>query len=152
MKKTICILLVCLFASTALTASFAEADPLTYAEKDIQLDLAGMSGTVVYSMIYNMMTDPSQYIGKVIRIKGYYSALEYPEYNIVYHSCVIPDATACCAQGLEFVWTGEHRYPDDYPEPGTDMTVTGRLESYMEGQYMYLHLVNAEVDWKEPEV
>ena len=35
---------------------------------------------------------------------------------VVYHACVIPDATACCAQGIEFTLAGDHRWPDDYPE------------------------------------
>nr|MCR4877168.1 hypothetical protein [Clostridiales bacterium] len=64
---------------------------------------------------------------------------------VVYHACVVPDATACCAQGIEFVWGGEHTWPDDYPEGGTDIIVTGRLEAYDEDGQMYLHLVDAEL-------
>ena len=55
MKKMICMLLACLFVVIAPLISFAEAIPVAYTDKNIQLDLAGMSGTVVYSMIYNMI-------------------------------------------------------------------------------------------------
>ena len=67
--------------------------------------------------------------------------------DIIYHACIIPDATACCAQGIEFVWAGEHYWPDDYPGDGADITVTGRLEIYEENGYSYLHLVDAELLW-----
>ena len=107
--------------------------------------LSAMSGTIVYSQVYNMMMDPTPYLGMVIRVAGYYDAYEDEEAGSVYHACVIPDATACCAQGIEFVWAGEHSYPEDYPEPGTDIVVTGQLETYEEGDYLYLRLGNAEV-------
>ncbi len=40
-------------------------------------------------------------------------------------------------------------YPDDYPAEGTNIVVTGRLESYEEDGFLYLHLVNAEVLWED---
>ena len=64
---------------------------------------------------------------------------------MVYHACVIPDATACCAQGIEFIWAGEHAWPEDYPEEAADIVVTGRLELYEEDGVKYLHLVDAEL-------
>ena len=117
------------------------------ASTKVDLDLSRLSGTIVYSQVYNMMVEPEKYIGMKIRMSGYYSGYEDTERGVVYHSCVIPDATACCAQGIEFVWSGEHAWPDDYPEEGTDITVTGRLESYEEDGYMYLHLVDSELVW-----
>ena len=47
------------------------------------------------------------------------------------------------------VWGGEHVYPDDYPEEGNDIVVTGRLEAYEEDGFLYLHLVDAEVLWED---
>lgn len=46
--------------------------------------------------------------------------------------CVVTDATACCAQGLEFVCRDDKTYPDDYPARGADITVTGEFESYQD--------------------
>ncbi len=114
----------------------------------VDLDMSGMSGTVVYAQIYNLLSDPAPWLGKILRIAGYYSFFDNQEQGVVYHACIIPDATACCAQGIEFVWAGEHNWPDDYPEEGVDITVTGRLEIYEENGYSYLHLVDAEVLWE----
>lgn len=113
----------------------------------IDLDMSGMSGTVVYAQVYNLVSDPDPWLGKVIRMAGYYSFFNDDKQGIVYHACVIPDATACCAQGIEFIRAGEHQWPDDYPKEGSDITVTGRLEIYEENGYCYLHLVDAEVLW-----
>lgn len=67
--------------------------------------------------------------------------------GMVYSACVVPDATACCAQGIEFVRKGEHPYPEAYPELGSELMVTGRFETYMEGENMFIHLVDADVNW-----
>ena len=69
---------------------------------------------------------------------------------VVYHACVIPDATACCAQGIEFTLAGDHRWPEDYPEPGTDIIITGRLETYMEDGMRYLNLADSEMVLQQP--
>ena len=152
MKKTarniaLCLMITVLSVCLPFHAGAEAADP---AEPPvIDLDMSGMSGTVVYAQIYNLLSDPAPWLGKIIRMAGYYSFYNDQEQGVVYHACIIPDATACCAQGIEFVWAGEHNWPDDYPEDGTDITVTGRLEIYEENGYSYLHLVDAEVLWED---
>lgn len=151
MKKTagsivlclmIAVLSVCLPFHAAAEAAGETEPPF------IDLDMSVMSGTVVYAQVYNLTVDPDPWLGKIIRIAGYYSCFNDTDRGIVYHACIIPDATGCCAQGIEFIWAGEHVWPDDYPEAGTDLTVTGRLEMYEEDGDPYLHLVDAEVIWE----
>ncbi len=113
----------------------------------VDLDLSVLSGTVVYAQVYNIMYDPESYLGKVIRMAGYYNYYNDTEHGVVYHACIIQDATACCAQGIEFIREGEHRWPEEYPEIGADILVTGRLEKYEEDGTWYLHLVDSEVVW-----
>jgi len=149
MKKVILVLMLCLVSALLTACASSGADTAaaapTAAPLAVDPDLSKLSGTVVYSQVYNMMYEPQAYVGKVIRIASCYSAYEDTERGVVYHACVIPDATACCAQGIEFVWRGEHQRPDDYPQDGTDIIVTGRLESYYEDDLQYLHLVDSEV-------
>ena len=108
-----------------------------------------MSGTVIYSQIYHLMSDPAPYMGKTIKIAGLYSVFEDTESGNVYHACIIPDATACCTQGIEFVRPSEYNWPADYPEDGSNIVVTGRLESYEEGGLTYLHLTDAQLEWQK---
>ncbi len=152
MKKIILILMLCLagifLAGCAASTADTNAHAATPEPLAADLDLSKLSGTVVYAQVYNLMVDYESWLGKVIKMSGYYSAFEDTERGVVYHACVIPDATACCAQGIEFIWAGEHSWPDDYPEEGTDITVTGRLAVYEEDGTMYLHLVDAELVWE----
>lgn len=104
MKKRLCVLLIvitlCSLAACGAAAASAseqtqpalpaetplptrEPTPLPTAEPTPQplsenetgeLDLTGMSGTMLYTMIYNMMKQPDDYLGRTIRVKGQFSA------------------------------------------------------------------------------
>ena len=113
----------------------------------IDLDLTKISGTVVYSQVYDMMTQPDAYMGQVIRVKGSFSYFQDPQTRQEYFAVIIADAAACCAQGIEFVWEGDHAYPQDYPPLDSEITVTGTFNTYYEGENMYVQLTDADVTW-----
>ena len=125
----------------------AEAAPSSEAERPVDLDLTKISGTVVYSQVYDMMMNPDSYLGQKVRMKGSFSYFQDPETKQEYFAAIIADATACCAQGIEFEWKGAHTYPQDYPPLDTEITVTGTFSTYSEGEYMYLQLAEADVRW-----
>ena len=60
-----------------------------------------------------------------------------------YFACIIQDATACCAQGIEFELEGDYKYPDDYPSDGETICVEGVFETYKEGELTYVTLRKA---------
>ena len=139
-------------------ASQAEADAPVESEsppavaatdvsRPVDLDLTKISGTVVYSQVYDMMMEPEAYIGQKIRMRGSFGYYQDPETCQEYFATIIADATACCAQGIEFVWKGEHSYPRDYPPLDTEITVTGIFGTYYEGGNMFLQLTDADVSW-----
>ena len=144
MKKAVLMLLVI----ALLVFPFAALGQTMEPYETIDLDLSQMSGTIAYAQVYQMISDPEAYVGKIIRMTGYFDVFEDQDTGIVYTSCIIPDAAACCAQGFEFVWAGDHAWPEAYPEPGTYLTVTGRFETYLEDDWMYIHLVDADVEWE----
>ena len=109
----------------------------------VDVDLTAMSGTMVYSEVQNMQLKPEEYMGKIVKMKGPFNVTEIEDNR--YFACVIKDATACCATGIEFEWAGDHSYPEDYPEIDTEITVTGEFTTYTEGKSKYLQLKNAEV-------
>ena len=118
-------------------------------DSSYDVDLTKLSSTMIYSEVYNMMSEPEKYIGKSIRMNGQFALYQAtdeegkPIPDQIYFACIIADATACCSQGLEFVLAGEHTYPDDYPELGDEIVVSGTFETYDENGYMYCHLIDA---------
>ena len=114
-------------APTPLPTAEPTPQPLSETETG-ELDLTGMSGTMLYTMIYNMMKQPDDYLGRTIRVKGQFSAYVDEKSGRSYYACFIADAAGCCAQGLEFLPADALSYPDDFPEPGTDITVSGEFD------------------------
>ena len=157
MKKMICVLLALLMmvSLAGCGANAKENNPSNGTQKEnagsIDVDLTKLSSTMVYSEVYNMMVSPSDYIGKTVKMNGQFAIYQayyadgQPVPDQIYFACVIADATACCSQGLEFVLAGDNKYPEDYPELGTDITVVGEFQTYMEGTQQYCHLINAEL-------
>ena len=134
-------------ATTIEAAVEALQTPKTNNDHPIDLDLTTISGTVVYSQVYDMMMQPEAYLGQKIRMKGTFGYYQDPDTQQEYFAAVIADATACCAQGIEFVWKGEHSFPQDYPPLDTEITVTGIFDTYEENGYSYIQLTDAEVEW-----
>ena len=123
-------------------SKMANAEPAPSAD-GIDVDLTALSSTMVYSEVYNMLYTPDSYIGKTVKMQGQFAYYEDPETKEQYFACIIADATACCSQGMEFVLNGEYTYPDDYPELGEEITVTGTFEVYGENEFKFCRLVDA---------
>ncbi len=111
----------------------------------IDVDLTTLSSTMIYSEVYDMMVAPDKYVGKTIKMEGLFSGYYDDVTKKNYFACIIQDATACCAQGIEFELTDEYTYPDDYPENGAAICVVGTFDLYKEGNYTYCTLRNARL-------
>lgn len=107
------------------------------------VDLTVMTSTMVYAEVSNIMTNPEEYLGKTVKMKGNFGVYETDARN--YYACIIADATACCSQGIEFVLKNERKYPEEYPEIGKEITVIGEFETYFEGDNKYCQLSNARI-------
>ena len=151
MKKYLCVLLfLCLICVVTTSCSSTEAYQIDDDQPEIEenptiienvdVDLTALSSTMVYAEVFNIMTSPDEYMGKTIKMNGPYSASYFDGTGLYYHYVVIEDATACCQQGLEFIWNGDHIFPDDYPEESTKIEVTGVFGSYDEFGDTYYYL------------
>lgn len=109
------------------------------------VDLTKMSSTMIYAEVYNIMMEPEEYVGRRIKMRGQFQVDYGRTKEENRYSVIIADATACCAQGLMFVLAGEHVYPDDYPEVGSEITVEGEFQLYDKEEYFYYHLAEAEI-------
>ena len=113
--------------------------------EEVDVDLTILSGTMVYAEVNSIMTTPDDYFGKTIKIRGSYYASYFDETEQYYHYVLISDATACCAKGIEFIWNGEHDYPDDYPDENAIVEVVGIFGKYEELGKTYAYLTVDDV-------
>lgn len=119
----------------------------TPAPSKVDLDLTKMSATMIYSTIFDMLIMPEDYVDKNIKVKGWFETYTDPQTGEMYYAVVVPDATACCQQGLEFVWKGNHAYPDDFPKPGQNITVTGIYKMIENDGVTYTYLEANSVEF-----
>lgn len=117
------------------------------ASKKIDIDLTKASKTIIYATVFNMVVEPEDFIGKWIRVKGNFRVFEDDLSDERYYAIIIPDATACCETGVEFIWQGNHIYPDDYPALEQEIIITGKftVTEFEDGvSYFYLDVSDIE--------
>lgn len=117
-------ILVLLLALTAFAVAGASAG----SGKKVDIDLARMSGTMVYAQVYQMVTHPEEYMGKHIKMKGIFSTYVDDMSGQRFYGCVIMDALACCSQGLAFELSKPRKYPEGYPAEGETITIEGDFD------------------------
>ena len=118
----------------------------TSSQSDVDIDLTKLSSTMVFGEVYSIVNFPKDYAGQKVRAKGQFSYYENPDTKERYYAVVIEDATACCAQGIEFVLSDESTYPQNI---GDEITVVGEVEVYGEmPEYgiIFCHLANAYLE------
>lgn len=113
---------------------------------EVDYDLTVMGADMVYATVYQMMIDPKSYIGKSFKIRGNYYSSYSKDKDVYYHFCMIKDAAACCAQGLELLWADEkmNRH-ENCPEEDALVTVEGVFETYEEGPNTYGRIKDAKI-------
>ncbi len=111
----------------------------------IDVDLTKLSSTMVFGEVYNMLANSKDYVGKTIKMGGAYSSNFFDLTQKNYHYVVISDATACCQNGIEFVFDESLKYPEDYPKIGNYVEVVGVFDIYEELQTRYPYLKAVEI-------
>lgn len=125
--------------TSEIITTAAENQNEASSETEYDVDLTKLSSTMIYGEVYNMMVDPEAYVGKTIKMQGKYVTGFYDATGQYYHYVVIEDATACCQQGLEFLWS-DHTYPEDFPTENSEIIVTGVYKSYTELEIVYYYV------------
>ena len=109
----------------------------------VDIDLTQLSATMVFAEVAAMVRTPEDYLGKTVRMAGPLAVYEAnPALGIDYfYTVVIQDATACCQQGMEFIWP-----EGTLPEAGTGLVVTGTFAEYDCGGLPSYHIVADTVE------
>ena len=121
-------------------------DSMDMTNGDIDIDLTKLQPNIVYAQVFDMVNQPEKYIGKRVRAKGNFAYTTDPSTGGEYFAVFIADAAACCQQGMEFVLTGEHKYPEDYPKLDSTITVEGIFGTYTENGWRYCRLSDATLE------
>ena len=118
-----------------------EVEDIDYSDTDV-IDLTKMDGAMVYATVFDMMNQPDNYLGKRITMHGTLAVIPSDmDPDLRYYFVVIADATACCSQGIEFIWEeNSHTYPDEYPEVGAQVIVSGIFGQYEEEGSPYYYV------------
>ena len=120
--------------------------------KSIDYDLTTMGSDMVFAIVYQMMVNPKEYVGKTVRIDGSYYSIYDETTGKKSHFCIIQDATACCAQGMEFILDDSHnKKSNKYPEEEAEVVIEGTFETYHEDtdNNLYCRLKNAVLEVKK---
>ena len=136
MKRSFPALTLALLLLLAAGCGGGETAATWQLEEGLDLDLTKLTSIMVYSEVFNMRYEPDDYYGKRIRISGIFSAYQNPFTDEYYYNCIIPDATACCSQGLQFFVADDLTYPDDFPEQGKTITLQGTFSLDENNVYM----------------
>lgn len=121
----------------------------------VDIDLTGFSANMLYAELYNMGISPEDYKGKIIKLTGEFAHFPKdvdengnPTSDEEIFVCIISDAMACCATGIEFIPEKGSSFWANYPEEGSKITVTGLCDIFLDesGWFTVIQLNNAAVE------
>ena len=113
---------------------------------EYDVDLTVLDSNMVYAQVYDMVFGETDYSGKLVRAKGTFDYYLDKSTGREYFAVLISDAAACCAQGIEFVLAGDHKYPDDYPKRGSEIVIHGIFNTYEDATGAYVQLKDAVLE------
>ena len=147
-KRPLCLAALMLAIALLLCGCGKQTDTVSHgaAAETVDVDLTTLSSTMVYAEVFNMVNTPEDYIGRTVKMEGSCSTFFDDVNNVDYYTCIIQDATACCATGIEFILKEDQTYPGEMDE----ITVVGTFDTYEEGPYMYCTLRDATLLACEP--
>lgn len=122
-----------------LKKSIEATDVIEAEESKIDYDLTNMSSTMIYAEVFNMLIEPEKYENKRVKMKGFFTIYNEGSNDEVY-SVIVPDATACCQQGIEFFYD----FKDNKPVANSEITVTGIFNVHMLNDGISYNYIKAE--------
>lgn len=122
-----------------LKKSIEATDVIEAEESKIDYDLTNMSSTMIYAEVFNMLIEPEKYENKRVKMKGFFTIYNEGSNDEVY-SVIVPDATACCQQGIEFFYD----FKDNKPVVNSEITVTGIFNIHILNDGISYNYIKAE--------
>ncbi len=132
---------------TTVTESVTETMSESSEDDEYDIDLTVDNADLIYAEVFAMVYTPEDYVGKTVKMKGQFVFYYDEDAGMYYYACLIKDAMACCAQGLEFIPAGDCVYPDDFPPAMTEINVTGTFNILEDNGETYVALTDAVYYW-----
>jgi thiol-disulfide isomerase/thioredoxin len=123
-KLTITVLCISLMFASGCTEK-----PDGTGTEGVDIDFTRMSATLVSAQIDNMFADIPSYIGQTMKIQGEYSPFFWSAMGTTVHFMLI-DCPSGCMKQIEFKLHGGRIYPDEYPDIGDMIEITGVFGTY----------------------
>ena len=128
------------FATGCSDSAETSASDSTARSGEVDMDLTGLSGTILSAQLFNITDNPSFYVGQTMRIQGQFFSYDF-DGNYFTNIIVSQDVAGCCVEGMEFVWDDRvHVFPDDYPEQDANIEVVGVYSTFEENGRVFYYL------------
>lgn len=140
---------------SAMDVEAAIDETSTDEQLKVDIDLTQLNSNMLYAEVYHMGISPENYRGKRIKVTGEFA--HFPkdmnkDGNLTpgeeIYVCIISDALACCATGIEFIPEKESSFWSNQPEDGSKITITGVCDVFLDevGWSTVIQLDNATVE------
>jgi hypothetical protein len=116
---------------------------LTFVTQVVDIDLTAFSTSMAYATMVDLLSNPEEYTGKVIKANGFYEPFYFEGTGRYHHLIEVEGPDGCCPQYFEFVLSGDRVFPDEYPETFAAIQIVGVFGIYEEAGYTLIYL---EVD------
>ena len=90
------------------------------------LDLTGLSSTMAYAALCDLLLAPEDHLGQTVRLNGVCSSYQDALTGESIPICTVADGPGCCVQGVEYILADGESYPAD----GTTVLLTGIFTAF----------------------
>jgi hypothetical protein len=119
-------------SKTTTSRSNAPSKTTAPPQLKIDIDLTKYSITMAYATVVDLLTNPHNHLGKVVKIRGDYDPTFWDRTGKWYHYIIAEAPPGCCEQPMQFIWNGNRIFPDDFPKIGAKIEIVGVWGTYEE--------------------
>lgn len=112
-------------------------------EKKIDFDWTKMNYNMLSSLFFDVQINPENYNNKRFKLSGNFHTSIYEGKR--YYSVLVWDPTGCCPTGLDFIPPADMKYPEDFPEMDTKISITCVFKYSENDNQVYFSFVAEEV-------
>ena len=113
----------------------------------VDYDLSNYNFNMISSFFFQMLIEPETYENKTFKIKGKFQTFENEKdpTALPYFSVIMNDVTMCCQEGIDFIWQGDHNWPEDYPKEDEEITIVGKYIVTEEDGFTYNYILASDI-------